>query len=580
MIAHTEIQRLNIRAHLSQAMREEQALPKKLTRISVITLVAILITVAISVRLVYMNTASNSFLAKQMSYRVSRTLNINAMRGSIVDRNDNPLAVSTPVASIWIDPSELDQITQSQVKQLATILGLSVIELNDKLNQKNKTFVYLKRGVSPDQANLVKALGIEGVYAMQEYKRFYPDGQVTAHVVGFTNVDDNGSEGIEYADNKDLIGHNGSEKILRDQQGHVIDNKAITSAKDGKNIQLSIDNQIQFVAYDALKKQVSKYHAKGGSAVVLDAKSGEVLAMVNMPTYNPNNREGVTLDSIRNRAAIDLYEPGSTIKPFIAAYALDKGVVRPTTVFDTHPYVVGPKQIKDVHTSPSLNVAQIIQKSSDVGISKIAFKFSPEQIWTFDRELGFGQKVGTKFPGEARGILLPWANWRPIDQASISYGYAISVSLMQMARAYTLFTNNGCLLPVTFYKEAPGTVHQCSQAISPQTAKVMRDILSSVTEEGTGVYAQVDGYTTAGKTGTAHKATNHGYMPNNYVGSFIGFAPAKNPKIIVAVMIDDPHGQYYGGVVAAPVFSEIAGPTLKLLGVAPDKVATSNKKKG
>ncbi|MFN7095370.1 MAG: peptidoglycan D,D-transpeptidase FtsI family protein, partial [Burkholderiales bacterium] len=460
----------------------------------------------------------------------------------------HPLAVSTPVASIWVDPSELDELTTAQIKQMAKILAMPLSELNQKLNQKNKTFVYLRRAVSPEQAQQIKALAIDGIYSVQEFKRFYPNGEVAAHVVGFTNIDDQGSEGIEYARDKNLVGTNGQQQILRDRQGRVIDNLANSQpAVNGQNIQLSIDNRIQYIAYNALKKQVAKYQAKGGSAVVLDAKTGEVLSMVNMPTYNPNNREQAYLDMLRNRAAIDLYEPGSTMKPFIVAKALDAGLVTPETVFPTMPYKIGPKLIRDTHDHPTLTVSKILEVSSDVGVSKIAAKLTPQQLWNYDTQVGFGQKVGTSFPGEARGILLPWQKWHPLDQASMSYGYAISVSLMQMARAYTIFTNNGCLLPVSFYP-VTGNNLSCNPVISAKTAATMRTILSKVTADGTGKLAQLDGYTTAGKTGTAHKASSHGYHANRYVGSFVGFAPANNPKVIIAVMIDEPKGEYYGGV--------------------------------
>ncbi|MCC2645541.1 MAG: cell division protein, partial [Burkholderiales bacterium] len=341
-------------------------------------------------------------------------------------------------------------------------------------------------------------------------------------------------------------------------------------------ITLSIDNRIQYAAYNALKTQVEKTHAKGGSAVVLDAKTGEVLSMVNYPTYNPNNRKNTTLEMLRNRAAVDVYEPGSTMKPLVVAKALDLGIVKPGTVFNTIPYSVSGHLIKDVHTSPQMTVSQIIIKSSDVGVSKIAFKMSPQTFWNYDREVGFGQKVGTNFPGEAKGIFKSsWQALRPLDIASMSYGYAVSVSLMQMARAYTLFTNNGCMLPISFYKMDASITPPCKRIIGSKAANEVRDMLSKVTEDGaggTGRLAQVDGYTTAGKTGTAHKNRGKGgYLANSYVGSFVGFAPAVNPKLVIAVMIDEPKGQYFGGVVAAPVFSAIAGPSLHILGVKQDR---------
>jgi cell division protein FtsI (penicillin-binding protein 3) len=542
-----------------------------------ILIFAIILTTAILGRLIYINTVSNSFLENQLNTRISRVVKIPAMRGVITDRNNNPLAVSTPVASVWVDPTELDNLTNDQINKLAAILNMTVAELNEKLNQKDKTFVYIKRAISPEQAKQIADMQIDGIYDIQEFKRYYPSGEVAAHVVGFNNIDDRGSEGIEYANDKNLLGHDGVQQILRDRQGRVIENTGTARpATNGDTITLSIDNRIQYVAYNALKNQVEKTHAKGGSAVVLDAKTGEVLSMVNYPTYNPNNREKATLDMIRNRAAIDLYEPGSTMKPLVVAKALDLGIVTPDTIFSTIPYSVSGHLIKDVHTSPKMTVSQIIIKSSDVGVSKIAFKMKPQVFWSYDREVGFGQKVGTHFPGEAKGIFKSsWKDLRPLDIASMSYGYAVSVSLMQMARAYTLFTNNGCMLPISFYKMDSNITPACKQIIQPKAAAQVRDMLSKVTEDGaggTGRLAQVEGYTTAGKTGTAHKNKGKaGYLANSYVGSFVGYAPATNPRLVIAVMIDEPRGQYFGGVVAAPVFSDIAGPSLHILGVKQDR---------
>ncbi len=313
--------------------------------------------------------------------------------------------------------------------------------------------------------------------------------------------------------------------------------------------------------------------AKGGAAIILDAKTGEVLSMANMPTYNPNNREGVSLDALRNRVAIDIYEPGSIIKPLVVAKALNDKIVTPDTVFNTMPYSVGPKLIKDTHDHPRLTVSQIIEKSSDVGASKIGMKYRPKELWSYYNSIGYGERVGTGFPAEARGILRPWQKWYPIDQATMSFGYGVSVSLLQMARAYSMFTNNGCILPVTFYKIADTHNIPCKQIVSPYVSKEVQIMLDQVTEDGgTGKLARVEGYTTAGKTGTAHKLGQHGYAEHNYYGSFVGYAPSRNPRVIVAVMIDDPKiGGYYGGKVAAPIFSSIVGASLPILGVKPDR---------
>lgn len=561
----------------SHVRPQDKSYKKTFSRSRGVLIFALILTSAILGRLIYINTVSNSFLETQLNTRIQRVVKIPAMRGVITDRNNNPLAVSTPVASVWVDPTELDNLTNEQINKLATILNMTVAELNEKLNQKDKTFVYIKRAISPEQDKLVSQMQIDGIYDIQEFKRYYPSGEVAAHVVGFNNIDDRGSEGIEYANDKNLLGHDGIQQILRDRQGRVIENTGTARpATNGDTITLSIDNRIQYVAYNALKNQVEKTHAKGGSAVVLDAKTGEVLSMVNYPTYNPNNRKTATLDMIRNRAAVDLYEPGSTMKPLVVAKALDSGLVTPDTVFNTIPYSVSGHLIKDTHTASKLTVSQIIIKSSDVGVSKIAFKMKPQVFWEYDRQVGFGQKVGTNFPGEAKGIFKSsWKDLRALDIASMSYGYAVSVSLMQMARAYTLFTNNGCMLPISFYKIDGATAPSCKQIIQPKTAVQLKEMLSKVTEDGaggTGRAAQVEGYTTAGKTGTAHKNRGRGgYLANSYVGSFVGYAPATNPRLIIAVMIDEPRGQYFGGIVAAPVFSDIAGPSLHLLGVKQDR---------
>ncbi|HLX53834.1 MAG TPA: penicillin-binding protein 2, partial [Aquella sp.] len=472
----------------SHVRSQDKSHKKTFSRSRGILVFALVLTSAILGRLIYINTVSNSFLETQLNTRIQRVVKIPAMRGVITDRNNNPLAVSTPVASIWVDPTELDNLTNEQISKLASILNMTVAELNEKLNQKDKTFVYIKRAISPEQDKLVNEMQIDGIYDIQEFKRYYPSGEVAAHVVGFNNIDDRGSEGIEYANDKNLLGHDGTQQILRDRQGRVIENTGTAKpAVNGDTITLSIDNRIQYVAYNALKNQVEKTHAKGGSAVVLDARTGEVLSMVNYPTYNPNNRENATLDMIRNRAAIDLYEPGSTMKPLVVAKALDLGIVTPDTIFSTIPYSVSGHLIKDVHTSPRMTVSQIIIKSSDVGVSRIAFKMKPQVFWSYDRDVGFGQKVGTHFPGEAKGIFKSsWKDLRALDIASMSYGYAVSVSLMQMARAYTLFTNNGCMLPISFYKMDSNMTPACKQIIQPKTAEQLRGMLSKVTEDGAG----------------------------------------------------------------------------------------------
>jgi cell division protein FtsI (penicillin-binding protein 3) len=577
MWADQDIQKLYWRIKSGDTLISAQkptasAFSKTKDRATLVNYFALGLTCAIILRLTYINTIGSKFLSEQLNTRVLRTVKLTAMRGTITDRYQHPLAVSTPVDSIWADPTELTSLNSEQLHKLADALQIPVTELAKKLNDKNKTFIYLKRAISPEQAEVVKKLGIEGVYSMQEYKRYYPSGEVAAHVVGFNNIDDRGAEGIEFAQDKALLGQDGSQQIIRDLRGHVVEKVGETlPAKNGAQLALSIDNRIQYIAYAALKSKVESTQAKGGSAVVLDAQTGEVLAMINMPTYNPNNRENVTPDMLKNRAATNVYDPGSIMKPLVIAKALDLKMVTPATVFDTHPYRVGPKLIKDDHPYPKLTVAEIIQHSSDIGTSKIAMKFKAEDLWNFYRDVGFGKKLGTGFPGETKGLLIDWHKWYPVDQALMSYGYGISVSLFQMAHAYTIFTNNGCLLPVTFNKIEANHHAACQPVINASTAQTMRTILAATTEDGTGKNARVPSYTVAGKTGTAQILDGARYSNKKHIGSFVGFAPALNPRIIVAVMIDQPKGIYYGSQTAAPVFAQIVEPTLHLLGVKPDK---------
>ena len=558
----------------------QRSFSKTRDRMSIINLLAVLLTIGVIGRLAYLNTAKASFLERQLNTRILRTITIPAMRGTIVDRNGQPLAVSTPVDAIWADPSSIETLNPKQLDELAKALGITIQELNIKLADKNKTYVYLKRAMSPDKANGVMELDISGIYKIQEYRRFYPSGEVTAHVVGFNNIDDQGVDGMEYKSNQALQGVNGSRQIMRDLKGNIVNTDILQNAKEGAQISLTIDSKIQYIAYNALKAQVEKSQAKSGSAVVLDAHTGEVLAMVNFPTYNPNNRNGITPDLLKNSAAVNAFDPGSTIKPIVVAKALDDGLITPNTSFNINPYYVGPKRITDDHQkSATATVSEIIQRSSNVGTSKIGMMFKPEYMWNYFREVGLGTKLNTGFPGETNGVMLPWKKWYPIDQALMSFGYGITASLMQMAHAYTLFTNNGCLLPITFDKVNSPNDLQCQQLITPKTAETMRLMLSKTVEEGTGRTAQTADYTAAGKTGTAQVLQNGRYLTNQHIGSFVGFAPAKEPRIIVAVTIDSPKvGSYYGAQTASPVFANIVDESLKSLKVKPDKIAVAKVK--
>lgn len=541
------------------------------TRARILGKLFMILSLIICLRLIYLNIMEKKFLALQLNSRISRTINLASLRGNIIDRNGNYLAVSTQVDSLWANPSMMEHLNYSQLNQLAFLLDLSLADLNQKLQDKNKTFVYLKRAISPQQALKVKNLGIEGIFSLVEFKRYYPEGEMLSHIVGYTNIDDNGAAGIEYIANNNLKGRNGNEQIVRDPQGHVIEEITQNNARNGNYIKLSIDDRIQYLAYKALKDTVEKFNAKGGSVVVMDAKTGEILALANSPSFNPNNRNNINSEQLRNRALANVFDPGSIIKPLVIAKALDDKLVNPQTVFDTHPYRVGPKKIVDDHFYPRMTVTEIVAHSSDIGTSKIGLKYKPHILWQYYKSIGFGSQISGGFPGETNGILLDWKKWHPIDQALMSYGYGIAVSVLQMARAYTVFTNNGCVLDLTFYKSNTNKFN-CTSIINSDTAKTMREILATAVIDGTGKSSALINYTSAGKTGTAQKLIAGRYSNHAHIASFIGFAPATNPKIIVAISIDEPtKNGYHGAQVAAPVFVLVAEPSLKLLGIKPDK---------
>ena len=521
---------------------------------------------ALIVRAIYLQGVHNEFLQQKGDARYGRVININAHRGMIVDRYGEPLAISTPVESVWASPPDVEA-TPQQIKELAQILGMDAREVKSRLFDSARDFIYLKRQLPPEQAARVVKLGVAGVSLQQEYRRYYPGGEITAHMLGFTNLDDNGQEGIELALQAQLGGKAGSQRVIKDRRGHIVEDVAsIRAAKPGRDVTLSLDSKIQYLAYRELKAAVVQHRAKAGSIVVLDAKSGEVLALANWPSYNANNRDKRNLNTMRNLAVTDLFEPGSTMKPFAVATALESGKIKPNTKINTEHgvYAIGGRKIHDTHPEAELTVAGVIQKSSNVGSAKIALMLPPETFWRSLSENGFGAQTGSAFPGEAVGKLHDYKKWRPIEQATISYGNGISVNLLQLARAYTVFANDGELKAVTLLKqEAPGVG---TKVYSAATARAVRDMLELVVQPGgTAPLAQIIGYRVAGKTGTAHKLERGRYV-NRYVASFVGMAPASNPRLIVAVMIDDPSGeQYYGGQVAAPVFSSVMGAALHLL---------------
>ncbi|MFM9913642.1 MAG: peptidoglycan D,D-transpeptidase FtsI family protein [Methylophilaceae bacterium] len=522
-------------------------------------------------RSVYLQAVHRDFLQHKGDQRYSRTISLFAHRGMITDRNKEPLAISTPVESVWASPADVE-ITPQLTKKMANLLKVKPADINKKLKNDDKEFVYLKRRMSPEDAARVMQLGIPGVFLQREYRRFYPEGDNAAHLIGFTGVDDHGQEGVELVYQNWLAGKQGSRRVIKDRQGHIVEDlEAVKVPQEGRDLVLSIDRRIQYLAHRELAKAIEINKAKAGGIVVIDARTGEVLALANQPTYNPNHPVNIAGKS-RNRAIVDTFEPGSTLKPFTIAAVLENGSFKPDTMINTGngKLNIGPATISDSHPAGIISVAQVIQKSSNVGAAKMALTLRPQAMWGMFNQVGFGSTAHVGFPGEASGRLRPWQHWRPIEQATMSYGHGISLSLMQLARAYTVFANDGELKPISLVriKDAPIGQH----VFSAQTAHEVRDMLELVVQAGgTAPMAQVAGYRVAGKTGTAHKLVGGKYAENLYVSSFIGMAPASNPRLIIAVMVDEPSaGQYYGGAVAAPVFREVMAGALRILSVPQD----------
>ncbi|OGS92057.1 MAG: cell division protein [Gallionellales bacterium GWA2_60_18] len=520
---------------------------------------------------IYLQGIHDDFLQEKGNARYSRVIEVSAHRGMISDRNGEPLAISTPVESAWASPADVEADSH-QIKQLAQVLGMGAEEIKSRLSDTSRDFVYLKRHLPPDQAGKVASLNLPGISLQREYRRYYPAGEETAQMLGFTGQDDNGQEGLELALQEWLGGKSGSQRVIKDRRGHIVEDAgSLHAPKPGSDVVLSLDRNVQHLAYRELENAIKQHHAKAGAVVVLDARSGEVLALANYPAYNPNNRGKVSSQAMRNRAIADLFEPGSTMKPFTVATAIEQGKVRPETVINTEygVYTVGGKKIHDSHPESMLTVAQVIQKSSNVGAAKIALSMEPEVLWQSLADSGFGARTGSNFPGEAPGKLRAAKTWRPIEQATMSYGHGISVNLLQLARAYTIFASDGELKPISMLKQDTAVIGK--KIFSDRTAQALRGMLElAVQPGGTAPLAQVAGYRVAGKTGTAHKLEG-GHYVNRYVSSFVGFAPVSNPRLIVAVMIDEPdNGQYYGGLVAAPVFSKVTGEALRALNVPND----------
>jgi len=532
---------------------------------------------ALIVRALWLQGVSTDFLQKQGESRYARTLELPATRGKITDRDGHLLASSVPVKAIWAIPDDVLQAPKEKLNALAKLLNMQESELRKKLDS-DRSFVYLKRQVEQDVADKIVQLGILGIETRKEYKRFYPEGEVMAHVVGFTNVEDAGQEGMELASQKNLAGVTGSRRVIKDRLGRIVEDiEAVREPHDGKDLTLALDSKIQYIAFTQLKDAVEKHRAKAGGIVVVDTHTGEVLALANLPTYNPNNRTVLTGAQLRNRVMTDTFEPGSTMKPFTVALALDTKRVTPNSTFQTAPgrMTIGSATISDSHAHGLMTVSEIIQKSSNIGTAKMALQMQSQEMWELLTTAGFGQQPKFGFPGAVAGRVRPHRTWRPIEQATISYGHGISVSLIQLAHAYTIFTRNGDLIPLSFQKLDKPPVGQ--HVISEKTAREMREMLETVVSpEGTAPKAQVPGYRVGGKTGTAYKVVGGRYDTRKYVSSFVGFAPASNPRIIIAVMIDEPSGaQHVGGDVAAPVFSVVAANALRAMNVTPDSTITN-----
>jgi cell division protein FtsI (penicillin-binding protein 3) len=524
------------------------------------------------VRAIYLQGMHNDFLQQKGESRYSRVIEINAHRGMITDRHGEPLAISTPVESVWASPRGMDA-TPGQLKKLANLIRMDVAEVRKRISDPKRDFVYLRRHLPPDITAKVVELNITGIFLKREFRRYYPTGELTAHMLGFTDVDDNGQEGIELGWQDTLAGKPGSRRVIKDRKGRIVEDvESILEPKPGQDIALSIDSKIQYLAYRELKRAVEINKAKAGEIVVLDTQTGEVLALANLPTFNPNNRIKTNSGRARNRVLTDIFEPGSTLKPFTVAAALEAGGINPDTIFQTAPgtLTIGKATIRDAHRQGPLTVEQVIQKSSNVGSAKIALTLPPQTLWeTFSRS-GFGESTGSGFPGEVKGKLRPYQTWRPIEQATMSYGHGIAVNLLQLARAYTLFSEEGELKPVSLLKINTPAVGK--QVISRETALAVSKMLEMVVKPGgTAPLAQISGYRVAGKTGTSHKLEGKGYAKNRYIATFVGYAPASKPRLIIAVMLDEPSaGRYYGGTVAAPVFRQVMAGALRILNVPHD----------
>lgn len=523
-------------------------------------------------RAAYVQLINAEFFQKQGEKRFAHTLEVPASRGRILDRNGLLLASSVPVPSLWAIPKDF-AATADQKRRLLALLGMNAREFDSRLASGSANFAWIRRQVDPEQWAQIKALGIKGLHETREYRRRYPEGESAAHVVGFTDIEDKGQEGIELAFQSALQGRDGSRGVVKDRLGRVVDDiGAALDPANGQDIELAIDAKVQFFAYQRVRDAVAEHKAKAGSVVVLDVHTGEILALANYPSFDPAQRARLTGAQLRNRALTDVFEPGSTMKPFVIGLALETGRVKTDTLVNTSPgsLTVTGVTIRDAHPHDMLTVQEVIQKSSNIGTARLAMQMPARELWELYSSVGYGQKPQISFPGAVTGRLRPYKTWRPIEQATMSYGYGLSASLLQMARAYTAFANDGEVIPVSMLKQAqpgPGV-----RVLSPDTAREVRKMLQlAAAPGGTGPLAQTVGYSVGGKSGTAHKQEGKSYATNKYRSWFVGMAPIDKPRIIVAVMVDEPgNGVYYGGAVAAPVFSQVVQQSLRILGVQPD----------
>lgn len=516
----------------------------------------------------------SAFLQGQADARHLRVVQVPAHRGMITDRSGEPLAISTPVQSVWANPREL-VASRADLARVADLLDMQVEQLQRLLGErKDREFVYLRRHMAPDQAQQVIALDIPGINLQQEYRRYYPAGEVAAHLIGFTDVDDHGQEGLELAYDKWLSGEPGAKRVVKDGRRHIVENvENIRSAHPGKPLALSIDRRIQYLAYRELKAAVQQQHAQSGSIIVLDNRTGEVLALANQPAFNPNNRKLLSTDKLRNRAMTDVFEPGSTMKPFVIAAALQSGRYTPGTQINTSPGLlqVGTYTVHDMHDYGVLDLAGVIRKSSNVAASKIALTLDPQDVWRGYSQSGFGVATGSGFPGEADGYLSDYHRWRDVERATLSYGYGLSVTNLQLAQAYSVLANGGYRVPITLLRRDDTAVEK-QEVFSSKVTRTVRAMMEAVVKPGgTAPLAAVSGYRVAGKTGTVHKSEAGGYAEHRYLALFAGMAPASDPRLVVVVVVNEPsNGEHFGGQVAGPVFSKVMAGALRLLNVAPD----------